>query len=350
MPFDRPTLNAVRDRIAADIEARQPGLQLRYSPTKILGQVNADEFHIVYGWIDGLSRQYFPYTADGAYLEQHASWWGIARNPAVAAAGKAIFKAPIGTVIPAGTLLRRADGVEYKTAAEIITTLAEQPVDVEAVMPGAAGNAAEGVALSMVSPIAGVQTVALVDEDGLGAGAEAETDASLAKRLTARVQQPPQGGARHDYLNWALSMSGVTRAWVYPGELGIGTVSVRFMMDDDAHADGIPLPADVDTLQAWIDERRPVTADVTVVAPIAVPLDLTIHPVPDTPTIRTAIEQQIRDMIYRDAVPGGTILVSRIREAVSLATGESDNVITVPAANVNHATGEIAVPGVITWT
>lgn len=349
MPFSRSTLQDVRQRIAANIEARQPGLQLRYSPTSILGQVLSDEMHILYGWQQHLSLQYFPFAADSDYLEQHASWWGIFRTVATPAAGKAVFTAPAGTAIPAGTQLRRADGVEYQTVSDVITILAQQPVDVVALQPGSAGNAAEGVALSMIAPIAGVQTVALVDADGLGAGAEAETDESLAKRLTDRVQQPPQGGASHDYIAWAMSFPGVTRAWVYPGELGIGTVTVRFMMDDDAHVNGIPLPADVAALQAWIDDRRPVTADVTVVAPIAVPLDFTITPAPDTAPIRAAIELQLRDLIYRDAVPGGMILISRIREAVSLATGESDNAIAAPAANVNHATGEIAVFGAITW-
>ena len=37
------------------------------------------------------------------------------------------------------------------------------------------------------------------------------------------------------------------------------------------------------------------------------------------------------------------------REAISLAADETDHVLTVPAANVTHATGHMAVFGVITW-
>ena len=63
-----------------------------------------------------------------------------------------------------------------------------------------------------------------------------------------------------------------------------------------------------------------------------------------------AVEAELRDLLARDAEPGGTILISRIREAVSIAAGETDNVVSTPTANVTHAAGELAVLGVITWT
>jgi uncharacterized phage protein gp47/JayE len=89
---------------------------------------------------------------------------------------------------------------------------------------------------------------------------------------------------------------------------------------------------------------------VTVVAPVAVPLDLTITGLtPDTAAVRAAIEAEIIDLLRREAVPGGTILLSHLREAISIAAGEADHALTIPAANVTHATGELAVLGTITW-
>ena len=44
------------------------------------------------------------------------------------------------------------------------------------------------------------------------------------------------------------------------------------------------------------------------------------------------------------------ILISKIREAVSVAAGETDNTVTVPAADVTHTAGQIATFGTITWT
>uniref|UniRef100_UPI003137E458 baseplate J/gp47 family protein n=1 Tax=Ferrovibrio terrae TaxID=2594003 RepID=UPI003137E458 len=166
MPFNRPTLQEVRDRIATSIQGDLPGLQLRYSPTGILGSALADEMHILYGWQLYLSQQYFPYTAEDAYLELHASWWGIYRTPATAAAGKLNFAAPVGTPIPAGTTLRRADGVEVATIADVITAANPQAVDVVALIDGIAGNTAATMAFSMIAPVADVQTIAIVHAAG----------------------------------------------------------------------------------------------------------------------------------------------------------------------------------------
>ena len=66
---------------------------------------------------------------------------------------------------------------------------------------------------------------------GLAAGSDAETDESLRARVLRRIQKPPQGGAGYDYVAWALEVPGVTRAWVYPAEMGLGTVTVRFVRD-----------------------------------------------------------------------------------------------------------------------
>jgi uncharacterized phage protein gp47/JayE len=121
-------------------------------------------------------------------------------------------------------------------------------------------------------------------------------------------------------------------------------------MMDDKYEDGIPLIDDVTTVQNYINVRRPVTADVEVVAPIPVELDFEIHlNIFDTAEIRAAIETELRDMIRRDAIPGGTIYLSRIKEAISVASGEFDHVLTIPSANVTHTTGQIAVMGTITW-
>jgi uncharacterized phage protein gp47/JayE len=142
-------------------------------------------------------------------------------------------------------------------------------------------------------------------------------------------------------------VSGVTRAWVYPGEQGDGTVVLRFMRDDDA--DPIPDAGEVAAVQAALDAERPVTATLFVVAPVATPLDFAIQLTPDTTAVRAAVQAELADLLRREAEPGGTILISHLREAIAVAGGETDHVMTVPAANVPHATGQIATMGVITW-
>ena len=350
MPFQRPDLPTLIERAQADIESRLPGADARLRRTLlgVLARMHAGSVHGLYGYLDWLSRQLMIDTADAEYLARWASIWGVSRKPATAAEGQVTFAGSDGNVIPAGTALQRADGVEYTTDLDATIASGTATVAVTASQAGEAGNAAGGTALTLVSPISGVDSTATVDSTGLTGGADTETDDSLRSRLLARIQMPPHGGAAADYVTWALEVSGVTRAWVYPGELGIGTVTVRFMMDD-TYADGIPQASDVQAVQDHVDALRPVTADVTVVAPVAVPLDFTIKLTPNTSSVQTAVQTELEDLLRREAEPGGTILLSHIREAISIADGETDHVLVAPTADVTHNTGEIAVMGAITW-
>jgi uncharacterized phage protein gp47/JayE len=56
------------------------------------------------------------------------------------------------------------------------------------------------------------------------------------------------------------------------------------------------------------------------------------------------------DLIDRDSAPGGTILISRLREAVSLAAGEDNNQIVTPTVDVTCAAGHMAILGTITFS
>lgn len=350
MAFARPTLTELINRTLADTTSRLSVDELlRRADAEVLARVLAGAAHGLYGYIDWLSRQILPDTSESEWLERHASLWlSEGRKPAAAATGAVSFTGVSGSVVPSGTVLQTAAGVQVATTEEITLATGTGSATAEAVDAGEAGNLIAGTPLSLVSPITGVQSSATVVSGGLTGGADIEDDEALRDRVIARIQQPPQGGCAYDYEAWTLQVEGVTRAWVYAQELGLGTVTVRFVRDDDASL--IPDAAEVATVQAYIDTLRPVTAQVTVVAPTAVPLDITITDLtPDTATVRAAIEAEITDLLRREAVPGGTILISHLREAISIAADESDHELTSPVANVTHATGELAVLGTITW-
>ena len=104
-------------------------------------------------------------------------------------------------------------------------------------------------------------------------------------------------------------------------------------------------------MQTHIDDpsRRPVTADVTVFAPTAVPMNFTIELTPSDATTKAAVIAELEDLILREAEPGGTILLSHINEAISLAAGETDHILTVPSADVTVTTTQISTMGTVTW-
>lgn len=350
MPFTRPTLLELIARAEADIESRLPGTdaKLRRSNLNVLARAHSGAAHGLYGYLAWAALQVLPDTAEAEVLDRHARLWlSTPRIPAAYAVGQVTATGVNGTVIPAGTVFKRADGAEYESDAEATIVAGTATVAVTAVEAGQAGNAVAATTLALTTPIAGLTSTVTVTAGALTGGADVEDDDSLRDRVVARMHQAPHGGADFDYPTWAREVAGVTRAWVYPLELGAGTVTVRFVRDDDATP--IPDAAEVAAVQAYIDARRPVTADVSVVAPIADPLDFTIQLSPDTAATRAAVEAELRDLLKREAEPGGTILLSHVREAISIAAGETDHVMTAPVADVAHATGHMATFGVITW-
>ena len=347
MSFSRPTLTDLVTRIGNDIASRLEADEvLRRADAVVYGRVMAGVSHGLYGFIEWLANQVIPDTADEEFLERWASIWGVPREAAAAATGNVSFTVSSGAVISSGTLLQALDDVQYETTddATVVALVATAPV--RAVTTGAAGNRTAGQSLTLVSPIDGVKATATAGE--LSGGADIETVDALRAKLLTRIQQPPQGGCESDYETWALEVAGVTRAWCYPAELGLGTVTVRFVRDNDASL--IPGVDEVATVQAYIEAVRPVTAQLTVVAPVAVPIDFSIQGlVPATSTVQAAVAAELADLLLREAVPSGTILLSHIRAAISAATDESDYVLVSPAANVTNTTGNISTMGTITW-
>lgn len=348
--FSRPSLADIIQRVRNDVLSRlSTDDVLRRADAEVYARVMGGVAHGLYGFIEWLSDQVIYDTAELEYLERWCSIWGITRKPAAAATGSVTFAVQAGAVIPAGTLLQALDGVQYQTTADATITAPTATAPVAAVVAAAAGNRATGQSLSLVSPVVGVQSTATAGL--LSGGADIETDDALRGRLLSRIQQPPQGGASYDYTTWALEVSGVTRAWVAPQELGLGTVTVRFVRDNDGSGAAIiPDASEVAAVQAYIDARRPVTAQVTVVAPAAVPINFQIQGLtPNNATVQAAVQAELQDLLTREAVPGGSILLSHIRAAISAAAGETDYVLVAPAANVTNTVGNMSTMGTITW-
>ncbi|MBO3274120.1 baseplate J/gp47 family protein [Pseudomonas schmalbachii] len=351
MPFARPTLTELIKRVTSDIASRlvsQAGSVLRRSLIGILGRVYAGAVHLLYGYLDWIARQAIPDTAESEYLERWAAIWKITRRPATFAVGPVEVTANAPITLLAGTMFQRQDGAQYASLVDVDLVAGTNAVDLLAVEPGAAANTPAGISLTLLSPVAGVQSTATILGDGIRSGTDVEDDASLCERLLARIQQPPQGGAVSDYVAWAKEVPGVTRVWVYPMQMGPGTVTVMFTTDDDPISP-IPDAATVAEVQAHIDEERPVTATVYVVAPVGDPLNFTIKLSPNTASVRAAVTAELSDLLLREAEPGGTILISHIREAVSIAAGEVDNQVIAPAADVVSPQGHMSLMGTITF-
>lgn len=338
MALNRPTLQQLIDRVKADFESKLSafGKIIPNTFVWVIARVLSGLVHGIYGLLDFIVRQVFPDTAEGEFLRRWGSIWGITQTPASFAQGQMTATGTNGSTISEGSILTRPDGVQFRVLSEATISGGTAILGVRAVVAGTEGNTDAGVSLSFASPILGVDTQGLVTSEIAG-GSDEELLEAYRSRILARIQNPPLGGAASDYEQWALEVAGVTRAWPKPLYLGEGTVGLFFVKDNQDPI--FPIESEVEAVSAYIDERRPVTAKHFVFAPTGDPIDFTIQLSPDTSTVQENVEEQLRDLIFRDGEPGGTILLSRMNEAISIAQGEQDHVLVAPTANFTSADG-----------
>ncbi len=345
MSFERPTLKTLISRIEDDTESRIGISQLRRSNANVFSRVLAGAVHGLYGFIEYINKQCFFDTAEDQYLDRWASIFGVKRKAATKASGTIKFSYSDEQVtVPSGTILQSEDSVRYKTTSAVDE---DGVASIEAIEAGADGNQTAGDILSLASPIAGVLSEATIV--GLAGGADAEDDESLRARLLSRARETPAGGSEADYVQWALEVAGVTRAWCFPEEDGEGTVTVRFVCDDAS-----PIVPDETLLQHvkdYIDTKRPVTAHLSVEAPTLVEVPITISGLlPATDAVKEAVQAELEELFRQEAEPGIRVYLSHIRAAISAATGEEDHTLVSPTSDpIPASKSELLTLGEITW-
>jgi uncharacterized phage protein gp47/JayE len=335
LPWTTPTLMQVRQQVRDAIAGSLPGADASVpnSVLRVVSDAQGGLCHETLQYVDWLSLQLLPDTAETEWLDRHADIWLVnadgttGRKLATLASGTASFQGIVdGAIIPANTMLTSGAGmpsdagstntfVTFETIDDI-TTSASAPVtgNIRAVDPGAFGNLPDGSSLTLYVP--GVSASASVIS--VTGGTDPETDDQLRSRILHRIQNPAMGGSQADYVTWALACAGVTRAWAVPDQ-GIGTITVRFLMDDlRASDDGWPTPDDIQAVAAYIDVMRPVTVkDCYVVAPIKFFLDITIANLePDTAEVQAEIESAVQAMLLAKASPGQTIYAAWVNYAI----------------------------------
>lgn len=357
VPFVRPTLSELISRTRGDLRGRLEiaGPLVRRAMADVLGTVWGGAVHTLYGYLDWIARQLFAGTAERAELLRRAALFGITPVAASFASGNVTATGENGSPILADTVLRLDAVIAYRVVTGQVIASGTATLPVVALLAGSASNLAATSPLTFESPVDGVNAAAVVATGGISGGVDEESTEEVRDRFKLRLREPPQGGADQDYEAWALAVPGVTRAWVYPHELGLGTVVVRFMTDDPETGEaGFPDGAAVIAVQAALEAQRPNTAEVTAAAATELAVAFTAELDPDNADTRAAVTAELEDLFRREAEPGdasGTRIVplSKIRTAIGNAEGIEDYTLTVPSADVVPGVGQLPTVGVITW-
>ncbi len=365
MPWTTPTLREVRAMVRDDVTAALNGaVLLGNSVLRVISDAQAGLGHLVLRYIDWLARNLLPDTAEREWLDRHADIWlvnadgSVGRKGATLAYGTVTMTGTNGTIIASGTTLGYSTELTYETTEQVTLGVTPTTVAVRALQPGTVGNRLAGDTLNMTSTTLNIDNNATVVD--IDHGVDEESDDELRARVIFRIQNPPMGGDANDYVAWATSVAGVTRAWVST-DMGIGTVSVRFMMDDlRADQEGIPTYEDILQVTEYIDSVRPVAIkDRWILAPVPEPIDFRIVNLDDdTSSVRAGIETAVRAMLREKAAPAHiingitqsptTIYAAWVSDAISSVTGVNNFTLEMDDHDMPYP-GSLAVLGTIVY-
>jgi uncharacterized phage protein gp47/JayE len=368
--FAIPTLGALVTRARNAFRANLPGSDAWLWPNninpvaKVVGGMTSELF----GFADAIQQAKFALTAVGPDLDRH----GQELAPPVIRFGP---RPSTGTVVLAvgdafnvafGAVFQRSDGVQFAaTAPASIAGAGTLDVPVQSVGTGSATVTIAGTALSIVSGCTDVNgdanAAAAVGSGGLSGGADTELDGAK--------YNPPPGTYRSrilsDYVIWCQAANpNVTRVFVERLWAGFGTVRV-FPLMDNLYANGIPQPADIAQVAAFVSSVQPSGAVVSVVAASAVPVDVTVSGLtPSNAATQSAVQAELAAAFVRLGAVAGidsfnpampylavpfSFAQQWLQQAVDNATGVTRGLVTAPNADVALSPGQMATLGPISF-
>lgn len=357
MALSIPSLDSLAKAVRAAFRAEADGVDAEVWPNnatiaaKVFGQGVFGAF-LRLRW---LYDQIFASTATGRHLDRHAYEVGLARKSAKWAAGYVTCQGLAGETVPAGRrFIRESDGRVFVTTAAVeIPSSGSVLLTVQAEAPGYLYNAVAGAVLAREGAYDELTSDATVATGGLADGANAESDDDLRERVLDVKRNPPMGGAVHDYRRWAWSVTGVRKVFASRYDDDGSRIAV-VVLGQGRGTTALPSPTLIAAVQDVIDEERPLAAKVTVTAPVAKVINVTIAALdPASTAVRDEIARELDDLFYERAtvvLPDDLPSFPRawLESAIDNAAGEVRHTLVAPAGDVALSVGDYPILGTVT--
>lgn len=204
--------------------------------------------------------------SSGEYIDKRCADYGIARKPGTKAKVIMTLSGVNGTIVPKGKVFLTESGLEFVTMTETILS-GETSVEAEAAEVGEQYNVKADTITRQLSSIYGLNAFANLAAKG---GTDPESDEALVKRLYDFLRLPATSGNANHYRQWAKEVNGVGEAKVFPLWNGSGTVKI-VVVDQSFSPAGNDV---VNACTAYIEQKRPIGASVTVVSASELAVDI----------------------------------------------------------------------------
>ncbi len=344
MSYVRPTFTQLKTRIESDLTDFVTALR------DALAVTWAKVIHSLHGHVEWVDAQCSPLTCDLERLYDWAALYAVNRLTDFPSSGQIIVTGNVGAIVLAGAVFRGDNGFDYITSVASTLAAGNNNISVTCTTAGANTNLSANQVLTLVDPIAGVDSNATVASSGLTGGADLEDVHAWRARVVDEWQVVVSQGARsgkiNDYKAWAKSAHpSVSAALVQTHTLGLGSVVIRPICNN--LVDRLPTQAVLDAVTAYLASPgvAPATADIYVSAPTPkiVNITLDLDSAVDTAPNRAAINTAINNVILAEFSETSVLLMAELDAAIATVT--TQYVRNAPLANISVAAGEVLVLG-----
>ena len=309
----------------------------------------AAQVYALYVQADWVTRQAFPQTAEGEYLDYHAQLRSLERKPALPAQGTVRFTAGEAAqsdrAIPEGTVCMTAGLVRFATTQAAVLPAGELTVDVpvQALEPGTAGNVSAQTVVSMA--VAPMGIASCTNPQAFAGGADGEGDEELRARILDTFRRLPNGANAAFYEQGALSFDQVAAAVVIPKPRGLGSVDVIV-----STLAGTPGEELLEQLQDYFEQRREIAVDVQVKAPTPVTVNVAVQVKAKGGWDKTQVLDQVEEALegwFDGKLLGQDVLLARLGSLIYGCDGVENYAVSAPAADLAVDAGQLPVLGTL---
>lgn len=234
------------------------------------------------------NRTFIETATEDEDIERHAAEFRTYRRESGKAVGVVTITGKAGTIILANTIILNRFGIKYRTVSSLLlNTVGTGDIGIEALEGGIIGNCDPFEIVSF--EIANVNVYTVTNNNSISEGYDIESNSSLVERTKENARKPAHSGNANSYIQWAKEVTGVGEARVIPLWNGNGTVKV--LISDYSLNEATPTL--VATVSNYINEKRPIGADVTVESLTPIHLNLSIGIVLEVGYLLASVREDI---------------------------------------------------------
>lgn len=288
---------------------------------------------LLYMEMDKILNIMFMSTSDGDYIVKKCEEEGIFRHSGTVSTGEVTFYGSDNVNIPAGTYVETSSGLQFVTTEAAFISSGSVTAAAQSVEPGADKNVKAAAITFLTVRVSGVTRV--TNAAAFSGGTDEESIESLKNRYLEAKSTTPASGNAADYEKWAAEVDGVASARVIPLWNGAGTVKVILVGSSNTAVS----QSVVNAAAEYIEERRPIGADVTVVAAervgVKVKAVLEGDETAEFYAARLRIETALKK--YLETFDGGKIYINKI---ISVIMSE-DKITNCSSVTLNDAAEDL---------